>query len=80
MGAVPHICNGANVMAPGIRRFKGDFVEGDLVSIVDENHEKPLAIGEILYNAKTANIIKHGLVVRNIHYVGDKIWSIMKKF
>lgn len=25
MGAVPHICNGADVMAPGIVKVKGDF-------------------------------------------------------
>ncbi|MGC9346465.1 MAG: DUF1947 domain-containing protein, partial [Candidatus Bathyarchaeales archaeon] len=50
MGAVPHVCNGANIMAPGIIRFIGEFRKGDLVSVVDEKHGKPIAIGEVVYD------------------------------
>ena len=49
MGAVPHVCNGANVMAPGIIRFEGEFSEKDFVLVVDEKHGKPIAVGEIIY-------------------------------
>ncbi len=31
MGAVPYVCKGATVMAPGIVRIEGDFGKGDLV-------------------------------------------------
>lgn len=79
MGAVPHVCNGANVMAPGILRFEGEFVKGDIVLVVDEKYGKPIAIGEILYNADEVVGVKRGAVVKNIHYVGDKIWKNIKE-
>lgn len=80
MGAVPHICNGAHVMAPGIVRIKGDFQEKDILIILDERHEKPLAIGVALLNSKTAKTLKHGKMAKNIHFVGDKLWDSLKKF
>jgi PUA domain protein len=79
MGAVPHVCNGADVMAPGIVSFNGEFREGDLVVVVDEKHKKSIAVGEILYDTDTAKSVKHGVVVKNIHFIGDKIWNFIKK-
>ncbi|MBS7636343.1 DUF1947 domain-containing protein [Candidatus Bathyarchaeota archaeon] len=80
MGAVPHICNGADVMAPGILRFEREFVKDDIVLVVDEKYGKPIAIGEILYNSDEAVEVKRGAVVKNIHYVGDKIWKAIRNF
>jgi len=80
MGAVPHVCNGANIMAPGIRRIDGEFIAGDFVIVLDEKHCKPIAVGEIMYDSATAKKVAHGVVVKNIHYVGDKIWDFIKKF
>ena len=79
MGAVPHVCKGANIMAPGIRQFNGEFQKGDLVLITDEKHGKPIALGEILYDTEQAKNIKQGAVITNIHYVGDKTWSLLKQ-
>jgi PUA domain protein len=78
MGAVPHICNGANVMAPGIVGFNGEFRKGDYVFVADERHKKPIAVGEILYDANAAKNVKQGIVVKNIHFVGDKVWNFIK--
>jgi len=78
MGAVPYVCNGADVMAPGIVRFEGEFSKGDLVVVVDEKHGKPLALGEVLYDKENARNIKQGVVVKNIHFVSDKIWNFAK--
>jgi len=78
MGAVPHVCNGANVMAPGIVRFEGLFRNGDFVLVVDEKHGKALAIGEILYDVVEAEKVERDVVVRNVHFVGDKIWNFIK--
>ena len=79
MGAVPHVCNGANVMAPGIVRFEGEFRRGELVLVVDEKHRKPLAIGETMYDAEEMKSVKHGVVVKNIHFIGDHVWDLIKK-
>jgi PUA domain protein len=78
MDAVPHVCNGANIMAPGIIRYEGEIKEGDFVLVVDEKHGKPIAIGEILYDKDAAKKVTHGVVVRNVHFVGDKIWNFIK--
>jgi PUA-domain protein len=79
MGAIPFVCKGANIMAPGIRGFKGEFQKGDLVIIIDEKHGKPIALGEILFDSEQAKNLKQGAVIRNIHYVGDKTWSLLKQ-
>ncbi len=34
MGAVPYICNGADVMAPGLVKIVGDFTVADVLVIV----------------------------------------------
>jgi PUA domain protein len=79
MGAVPHVCNGANVMAPGIVRFEGEFREGDFVLVADEKHGKPIAIGQIIYDTDTAKNVTQGVIVRNVHFVSDKIWNFIKQ-
>lgn len=79
MGAVPYVCKGANVMAPGIRRFDGEFEKDDFVVVVDERHAKALAVGKILYNSEDAKRVKQGPVVTNIHFVSDNTWNFIKK-
>ena len=79
MGAVPHVCNGADVMAPGIIRIEGEFKDGDLVFVVDERHGKLLAVGEAVYDVDVAKTVRRGMVVKNIHFVGDNVWNFMKK-
>jgi PUA-domain protein len=78
MGAVPFVCNGADVMAPGIVRVQGEFGKGDLVLVVDEKHGKPLALGESVYDAESARNTKQGVVVKTLHFVSDKIWNFAK--
>jgi len=79
MGAVPHLCNGADVMAPGIVCINGCFNKDDILLVVDERHGKPLAIGVALFDSQHMRELKHGRVVKNLHYVGDRLWNILKK-
>jgi len=79
MGAIPHVCNGADLMVPGVVQINGDFNTNDFVLIVDERHSKPLAIGVALFDSHVMGKMKHGKIVRNIHYVGDKLWKVLKK-
>ena len=78
MGAIPYVCKGATVMAPGIVRVEGEFKSGDLTIVVDMKHGKALALGEAVLDAETAKNTKKGPVVKNLHYVGDKIWDYIK--
>lgn len=78
-GAVPYVCNGADVMAPGIVRVEGNFHKGDIVVVVDERHAKPLVIGEALHSSEELRKMKTGKAVKNVHYVGDKRWKFIKE-
>ena len=78
MGAVRFVCNGADVMAPGIRRYEGNFAKGDVIVVVDEKHGKTIALGEVLYSIEEAKAIKQGPVIKNKHYVSDKVWNSAK--
>ena len=79
MGAVPHICGGADVMAPGVTAVEGEFENGDLVVIRDDRHRKALALGLALFSSGELREMGRGRVVRNIHYVGDKVWKAYKQ-
>jgi len=79
MGAVPHVCKGANIMAPGIRRFEGQFDKNSIVFIVDERYGKPIALGTILYDVEDVKHVKQGIVVKNMYYVGDRTWNVLKE-
>jgi PUA domain protein len=78
MGAVPYVCKGATIMAPGIVRIDGDFLVGELVVVVDMKFGKALGIGETLMDSATARQTKKGPIVKTLHYVSDKIWDIAK--
>ncbi|MBD3205895.1 DUF1947 domain-containing protein [Candidatus Bathyarchaeota archaeon] len=74
MGAIRFVCNGADIMAPGITDLD-DFKESDIVVIRDNTHGKPLAIGEAIKSDDDISSLKKGRVVSNLHYVGDTIWE-----
>ena len=76
MGAVKHILNGANIMAPGIVCIEGSFRKDDLVLIIDEKYRKPIAVGLALYSSDEIAHMRKGKVIRSLHYVGDKIWKL----
>ena len=80
MGAVPYVCKGADVMAPGVVSVKGEFEETDILLVIDERHGKPLAIGVALFNSRAMKNMKHGKIVKNIHHVGDKLWNYLREF
>ncbi|MFX1297562.1 MAG: DUF1947 domain-containing protein [Promethearchaeota archaeon] len=78
-GAVPYIVKGANVMVPGIVTVDENIKQSDYVVIVDEKHNKPLAIGVALMSANDIFEEKKGKAIRNVHYIGDKIWDSFSK-
>jgi PUA-domain protein len=79
MGAVPYVCSGADVMAPGVVEIQGQFAKENLVLIMDERNRKPLAIARAFFNSEASRQTKTGKLFRNLHFVGDEIWNIAKK-
>lgn len=77
MGAVKFMCNGANVMRPGIKSHS-DFQKGDIVCIIEESQHKFLAVGKALFSSQEVSEMKKGQVIENLHYISDKFWEIAK--
>ena len=74
-GAVRFVVNGADIMCPGITSADPAIQPGDLVIIVEETHDKPLAIGtSLMQGAEMA--ANSGKAVKSVHHVGDKLWSL----
>ncbi|TBR11942.1 MAG: RNA-binding protein [Candidatus Nitrosotenuis sp.] len=77
MGAVKFMCNGANVMRPGVKSFT-EFEKGQIVCIVEESQKKVLAVGRALVSSKELSEMTKGQVVENLHYISDTYWEIKK--
>ncbi len=75
MGAVPFVIKGADIMRPGIKLIDEGINKDDFVAIVDEKHNKPLGVGIALFSGEEMKSMTNGKSVKNIHYVGDKIWN-----
>jgi len=75
MGAVPFVCNGANVMSAGINAVSPEIVKGQYVWIREENHQKPLGVGKALLDAEEILSSTKGKAIEALHYIGDKIWD-----
>ncbi len=78
-GAVPHLCNGADLMAPGIVKISGEFQAGEIVVVIDAVYAKPIALVKALHSSKEIAEKKQGKVANNIHYVGDIFWEAFKQ-
>ena len=78
MGAIPSVCNGADIMAPGIVEIEGSFNKGSFVVVVDISHKKPLAIGTANLNSAEILRCKQGKAIENVHHVGNSMWELIK--
>ena len=77
MGAVKFMCNGANLMRPGIKKFS-EFSKDDIVCIVEESQNKFLAGGKSEVDSSELENMERGEVLKNLHYISDKSWEISK--
>ncbi|BDR91937.1 DUF1947 domain-containing protein [Vulcanisaeta souniana] len=77
-GAVPHIVNGADVMRPGIKEISGNFNTGDVLLIRDLKG-RYIAIGVSLMSVDEMRNTTKGKVIKVIHHLNDKLWSLAKE-
>ncbi len=78
-GAVKFVCNGANIMRPGIMKIEGEFGASTLLVVKEERHGKAIAVGRATVSKSEMESAKKGQVVENLHYVGDKYWDMLKE-
>ena len=76
MGAIKFVTNGADIMSPGIVKSDSDVKPNDVVIVVEETHEKPLAIGIALISGEEMVENDSGKAIENIHHIGDDIWNL----
>lgn len=74
MGAVKFMCNGANVMRPGIRKYS-EFKKDQVVCVIEESKHKFLAVGKAMTDSSELENIQKGEIVKNLHYISDKYWE-----
>ncbi len=79
MGAIKFMVSGADVMRPGIKEIQENLEKDDFVVIVDQNNQKPLAVGVAQLSATEMQAATSGKVIKNIHFVGDEIWKFEVK-
>lgn len=77
MNAVKFVCNGANIMRPGITDFT-TFKESEIVLVKDQIHKKELAVCVSLVDDVNGRKMERGVVLNNIHYIGDVYWETKK--
>ena len=65
-------------MRPGIKEFYGNFKKFDIVLVKDFKN-RIIAIGLALNDKEVVEKWEKGKVLKNIHYIGDKIWKICEE-
>lgn len=76
-GAIKFVCNGANIMRPGIKSYTS-FQKGQIICVAEETHNKFLAIGRSLVSSDEMSNITKGEMVENLHYISDRYWESAK--
>ena len=77
MGAVKFMCNGANVMRPGITKHS-EFEKDQIVCVVEESKHKFLAVGKSCVSSQEMDSLSKGEIVKNLHFISDKFWESAK--
>ncbi|MEM2576088.1 MAG: PUA domain-containing protein, partial [Sulfolobales archaeon] len=77
-GAIKHLINGADVMAPGIIEVE-QFNKDEIVSVWEPKKETPIVIGKALTDSKTIKEVKKGKAIKNLHHAGDQTWNLTLK-
>ena len=77
-GAIKFVCNGADIMRPGIMTVEGEFGKDAIISIKEELHGKFIAVGVSTLSSSEILASERGAMIRNLHFVGDRLWEAMK--
>lgn len=76
-GAVRFVSRGADIMAPGVVDADLGIRKGDPVWVKEETHGKVIAVGISLMDGEEMIELDKGKAVRNVHWVGDRIWKLV---
>ncbi|KAI5181953.1 malignant T-cell-amplified sequence [Nematocida sp. AWRm80] len=77
-GAIKHLINGADVMAPGLLHQTSDYpmvTEGELVAIYGYDKTHALGVGRVLMTNDQVEEQRKGIAIKSIAHLGDKVYS-----
>lgn len=77
-GAIKFVCNGADIMRPGIVKLEGEFGKESIIAIKEESHGKFISVGLSIFSSEEIRASERGAMIKNLHFVGDRLWEIMK--
>lgn len=75
-GAIPFLMNGADCMGAGIHLADPSLEAGDMVWVRDQEHGKPLAVGQALVSGEEMVSMTKGKAIQTLHWVGDDLWEL----
>jgi len=78
-GAIKFVCNGANIMRPGIIKVEGEFSKSSIVLVKEQKYGKAISVGLSTLSKTDLESASKGSVIENLHYVGDKFWEGLKE-
>jgi len=78
-GAIKFMLNGADVMKPGIRSFEPWGEAGRTVIVREEKKGRAIAVGRSTVASGEAEAMSRGVCLKNLHYIGDKFWTLHKQ-
>ena len=79
INSIKFITNGANIMRPGITSFSHRFKKNAIILVKDQKYKKILAVGIALEDSDDAEKMNSGIIIKNLHYVGDEFWNLEKQ-
>ncbi|MFX1569972.1 MAG: DUF1947 domain-containing protein [Promethearchaeota archaeon] len=79
-GAVRYVANGADIMRPGITKIDPLIRKGEIIQIIEETKNRPLAVGKALFDASEMETKSSGKVIENLHTIQDSVWEFEKQF
>lgn len=78
-GAIKFLLNGADVMRPGIRKMDNWGKAGAIVVVKEEKKGRAIAVGLSTTSDSEASAMSKGSCLKNLHYVGDRYWTLHKQ-
>jgi PUA domain protein len=76
-GAVKFVCNGADIMRPGITSLD-HFAKSSLVVVSEERYGKAISVASAKAGSEEIKSMTKGPALENLHYVGDRYWEALK--
>ncbi|OAG31959.1 hypothetical protein NEDG_00434 [Nematocida displodere] len=77
VGAIKHLINGADVMAPGLLHTTSEYpsvTEGELVGIYGYGKDHALATGTVLMTQQQVEELRTGVAIKLGNHLGDSLY------